>query len=139
MIQFIIETVLRYHEIDTEYLKSNSRKRDVVQARHEVSYFGMKYTKLSSMKIGLIINKSHCSVLYSRNLIREYVEMGLEKTYLGHVFQDIKEEIEGKVNLIEKENKIKEEADRIKQEENESINEVEQLIDQELEYCLTLK
>ena len=128
LLNSIIEIICRNNMVETNHIKSNSRKKEIVQARHEVSYFGLAYTKLSSTKIGFEINKSHCTVLYSRNLIQEYIDMGLEKTYLGESFQDIKNEIEKEIKIREK---IAKDAD--------TRTEVEKLIDSEIEYYLTLK
>ena len=60
-------------------LQSNSRKREVVQARQIAMFLSRKYTKVSLSSIGEQIgNRDHATVLYACKAIQNLVEVDKE-------------------------------------------------------------
>lgn len=65
-IDYIQKVVSTYFEIDVPTLQSNTRKRNVVQARQLAMYFSKKMTKSSLASIGSQIGKrDHATVLHA--------------------------------------------------------------------------
>ncbi|WP_291274462.1 chromosomal replication initiator protein DnaA [Flavobacterium sp.] len=65
-IDYIQKVVSDYFQIDTETLKSKTRKRHIVQARQLAMFFAKKYTKASLSNIGNQIgDRDHATVLHA--------------------------------------------------------------------------
>lgn len=129
MIYFIIQTICKLLDINAVELKSRSRAQRVVRARFLIYFFALRFTKLTSERIGWLVGRrSHCMVLYGRNKIQSWVDLGLiNKYFKDEVFDQALKAIK------EKYNELQDEQDKI------TNGEIENLIDSELEYCLTLK
>ncbi len=78
----IQEAVCGYYQLEPHMLQSNSRKREVVQARQIAMYLSRKYTKVSLSSIGEQIgNRDHATVLYAVKSIQNLVEVDKEVQY----------------------------------------------------------
>jgi chromosomal replication initiator protein len=65
-IDYIQKTVSEYFQIDTDTLKSKTRKRHIVQARQLAMFFAKKFTKSSLANIGFQIgDRDHATVLHA--------------------------------------------------------------------------
>jgi chromosomal replication initiator protein len=65
-IDYIQKVVSDYFQLDTETLKSKTRKRHIVQARQLAMYFSKKFTKSSLANIGSQIgDRDHATVLHA--------------------------------------------------------------------------
>jgi chromosomal replication initiator protein len=65
-IDYIQKVVSDYFQLDTETLKSKTRKRHIVQARQLAMYFSKKFTKASLANIGAQIgDRDHATVLHA--------------------------------------------------------------------------
>jgi chromosomal replication initiator protein len=65
-IDYIQKVVSDYFQLDTETLKSKTRKRHIVQARQLAMYFSKKFTKASLANIGSQIgDRDHATVLHA--------------------------------------------------------------------------
>ncbi|MDR2834836.1 MAG: chromosomal replication initiator protein DnaA [Bacteroidales bacterium] len=74
-IDYIFNYVANYLIISPEAIKGNSRKKEVVTARHIIMYFAKKYTKLSLQEIGFLIgNKDHATVIHAQKKITDHME-----------------------------------------------------------------
>ena len=78
--------------ISAENLISNSRKREIVQARQIAMYFAKKYTKDSLTNIGNVIGKrNHATVLHACKTVQDLIET--DKNFRRTI-----EEIENQLN-----------------------------------------
>ncbi|MVX35125.1 MULTISPECIES: chromosomal replication initiator protein DnaA [Myroides] len=78
-IDFIQTVVSSYFEIDTETLRSKTRKRNIAQARQLAMYFAKKYTKASLASIGSQIGgRDHATVLHACKTIDNLIETDKE-------------------------------------------------------------
>jgi len=65
-IDYIQKTVSEYFQLDTDTLKSKTRKRHIVQARQLAMFFAKKFTKASLANIGSQIgDRDHATVLHA--------------------------------------------------------------------------
>ncbi len=65
-IDYIQKTVSEYFQLDTDTLKSKTRKRHIVQARQLAMFFAKKFTKASLANIGAQIgDRDHATVLHA--------------------------------------------------------------------------
>ncbi|MHC5310417.1 chromosomal replication initiator protein DnaA [Myroides sp. LJL116] len=78
-IDFIQSVVSDYFEIDTEVLRSKTRKRNIAQARQLAMFFAKKYTKNSLASIGSQIGgRDHATVLHACKTIDNLIETDKE-------------------------------------------------------------
>lgn len=74
-VQDIQEVVCRYFNMELSLLQTNSRKREIVQARQITMYLAKKYTDSSFSHIGKIVGrKDHSTVLYACKAMRDQIE-----------------------------------------------------------------
>lgn len=74
-IDYIQEVVSSYFQMDTETLRSKTRKRHIVQARQLAMFFAKKYTKSSLANIGSQIgNRDHATVLHACKTVDNLLE-----------------------------------------------------------------
>lgn len=74
-VQDIQEVVCRYFNMDLALLQTNSRKREIVQARQITMYLAKKYTDCSFSHIGKIVGKKdHSTVLYACKAMKDQIE-----------------------------------------------------------------
>ncbi|MDR1582198.1 MAG: chromosomal replication initiator protein DnaA [Prevotellaceae bacterium] len=80
----IKKTVSEYFEITVEKLLSNTRKREVVQARQIAMYLSKNYTKYSATQIGAQIGgKDHTTVLHACKVVQDMMDTNKEfKKYM---------------------------------------------------------
>lgn len=65
LFEFIIDNVCNYFNIDKISLYSNSRKSEIVNARHVCMYLFKKHTNMSLQRISFYFNKTdHTTVLH---------------------------------------------------------------------------
>ncbi|KAA6314088.1 Chromosomal replication initiator protein DnaA, partial [termite gut metagenome] len=75
-INSIIEVVCSYFFLEPPIIHTDSRKRDIVQARQIVMSLAKKYTNLSSSKIGKLIgDKNHATVLHACKVVQQQSEV----------------------------------------------------------------
>lgn len=78
-IDYIQSVVSDYFEIDTEVLRSKTRKRNIAQARQLAMFFAKKYTKNSLASIGSQIGgRDHATVLHACKTIDNLIETDKE-------------------------------------------------------------
>lgn len=59
-------------------LSTKSRKRELVVARHLISYFGVSVTTQTLSSIGAQMNKDHTTIIHGRETIKDLLEIGDE-------------------------------------------------------------
>lgn len=92
-VQSIQETVCKYFNLDQAAIQTNSRKREVVQARQITMFLSKKYTDCSFSHIGKIVGKrDHATVLHACKTIKDQIETNKE-------FRSTVEEIEGRLKV----------------------------------------
>ena len=75
-VQKIQETVCKYFNLEQSVILTNSRKREIVQARQITMYLAKKYTDSSLSQIGKIVgNKDHATVLHACKTIKDQLEI----------------------------------------------------------------
>ena len=74
-IDYIVKAVSDYYRIDEKSMTSNTRKREIVQARHVAMYFAKQLTKTSLKRIGSMLGKKdHATVLYACRTVNNLME-----------------------------------------------------------------
>ena len=74
-VEQIQETVCKYYNLEQSAIQTNSRKREVVQARQVTMYLSKKYTDCSFSHIGKIVGKrDHATVLHACKTIKDQME-----------------------------------------------------------------
>ncbi|MDH6312981.1 chromosomal replication initiator protein [Parabacteroides sp. PFB2-10] len=75
-IQQIQEVVCDYFNLEISLIQTNSRKREIVQARQIAMYLAKKYTDCSFSHIGKIVGKKdHATVLHACKTIKDQIEI----------------------------------------------------------------
>jgi chromosomal replication initiator protein len=75
-IKMIQEVVCCYFNLKEELIQTNSRKREIVQARQITMYFAKILTDSSYAHIGKVVgNKDHATVHHSIKLVKEQMEI----------------------------------------------------------------
>ncbi len=83
-IQSIQDTVCKYFNLDQSMIQTNSRKREIVQARQVTMFLAKKYTDCSFSHIGKIVGKrDHATVLHACKTVRDQIETN--KTFRASV------------------------------------------------------
>ncbi len=78
----IQKTVSEFFNVSIEKLKSDTRKREIVQARQIAMFFAKKYTKASLSSIGAQIGKKdHATVLYACKIVNNLIETDKKYKY----------------------------------------------------------
>nr|HPG55941.1 helix-turn-helix domain-containing protein [Candidatus Enterocola sp.] len=91
-VQSIRDVVCNYFQISVNSLISESRKREVVQARQIAMYFAKQMTKDSLTSIGNVIGKrNHATVLHACKTVKDLIDT--DKSFRYSI-----EEIERKLN-----------------------------------------
>lgn len=65
----LIKKVSNFFEVDIEDLKGVVRKRELVEVRQIIMYVLINHSKLTLKRIGMLFNRDHSTVLYSRNTV----------------------------------------------------------------------
>lgn len=88
-VESIQDIVCKYYNLELAAIQTNSRKREIVQARQITMYLSKKYTDASLSHIGKIVGKrDHATVLHACKTIKDQIETN--KSFRSSV-----EEIEG--------------------------------------------
>lgn len=75
-VEVIEETVCKYFNVTADQIQSNSRKREIVQARQVAMYLTKSYTEMSLAQIGSVIGKrNHATVLHACKTVHEQMEV----------------------------------------------------------------
>ena len=83
-VQSIQETVCKYFNLEQSSIQTNSRKREIVQARQITMFLAKKYTDCSFSHIGKIVGKKdHATVLHACKTIKDQIETN--KTFRSSV------------------------------------------------------
>jgi chromosomal replication initiator protein len=91
-IDYIQKVVCDYFNIPVEYLKSKTRKREIVQARQVAMFFAKSFTKNSLAVIGSIIGgKDHATVLHACRTVQNLLETDKKfKQYVDDIEKKLK-------------------------------------------------
>jgi chromosomal replication initiator protein len=85
-VEYIQKVVCDYFKLPVDTIKSNSRKRDVVQARQIAMYFAKSLTKYSLASIGAQCGgKDHATVLHSCRTVNNL--MDTDKKFRSNVYE----------------------------------------------------
>lgn len=88
-VESIQDLVCKYYNLELAAIQTNSRKREIVQARQVAMYLSKKYTDASFSHIGKIVGKrDHATVLHACKTIKDQIET-------NRAFRSSVEEIEG--------------------------------------------
>ena len=71
----IVETTAEYFNLNPDVLFTKSRVRDIADARQVVMYLSNKHTGLSSVSIGMKLNRRHATVLHGIANIKQRMEV----------------------------------------------------------------
>ena len=74
----IVETTAEYFNINADAIFSQSRIRDIADARQLIMYLCHKHTQLSSPSIGSKLNRSHATVLHGISSIKDRLPFSKE-------------------------------------------------------------
>ena len=75
-VESIQETVCKYFNLEQSAIQTNSRKREIVQARQITMYLAKKYTDSSFSRIGKIVGKrDHATVLHACKTVKDQIEI----------------------------------------------------------------
>jgi chromosomal replication initiator protein len=89
-IDYVLRIVSDYYQINEETILSNTRKREIVQARQIAMYLSKQFTKSSLKSIGAQLgNKDHATVLHAYRTVNNLIET--DRHFKGQI-----EELEGK-------------------------------------------
>lgn len=72
--QFVKEMVCTYYGVNSEALKQNSRKKEMVKCKQISMYLIKKHSNMSLESIGKEFGKNHATVIYSIKTISNYLE-----------------------------------------------------------------
>ena len=74
-VESIQDVVCKYYNLELAAIQTNSRKREIVQARQVTMYLAKKYTDSSFSHIGKIVGKrDHATVLHACKTVRDQIE-----------------------------------------------------------------
>lgn len=74
-VESIQDIVCKYYNLELAAIQTNSRKREIVQARQVAMYLSKKYTDASLSHIGKIVGKrDHATVLHACKTIKDQIE-----------------------------------------------------------------
>jgi chromosomal replication initiator protein len=91
-IDYILQVIADYFHIEENSVLSNTRKREIVQARQVAMYFAKRLTKSSLKSIGAQLGKKdHATVLHACRTVNNLIET-------DRYFKAQIEELEGKLN-----------------------------------------
>jgi len=91
-IDYIQKIVSEYFGLSIEQMNSNTRKRNIVQARQLAMFFSKEMTKASLTAIGLQCgNKDHATVLHACKTVKNLSET--DKVFKGYV-EDLEKQIQ---------------------------------------------
>jgi len=83
-IDYIQKVVCEYFNVPIEMIQSNTRKREIVQARQVAMFFAMHMTKATCAFIGANIgNKDHATVTHSVKTITNLMET--DRVFMGKI------------------------------------------------------
>lgn len=74
-VEDVFKIVCDHFKVNFELVKSNTRKREVAQARHLCMYFAKMHTKATLVNIGMLCgNKNHATVLHALRSVNNMME-----------------------------------------------------------------
>ena len=74
-VESIQNVVCKYYNLELAAIQTNSRKREIVQARQVTMYLAKKYTDSSFSHIGKIVGKrDHATVLHACKTVKDQIE-----------------------------------------------------------------
>ena len=81
----ILKIVSEYFAIDIDVIKSYTRERDIVKARHIAFYMMIDFTAATYGFAGAIINRDHAAVVHAINSVSNQVQT--DKHYRRNVIE----------------------------------------------------
>ena len=89
MMNVIIEVISDHTNIPEKLLIQETRKREIVEARHYVMFFGKELTKYSLSKIGLYVGKpDHSTVLHGIKTMHNLYDTSKKTKYLIDIMRN---------------------------------------------------
>ncbi len=87
----IVEATAEYFNLNPDVLFTKSRVRDIADARQVVMYLCNKHTGLSSVSIGLKLNRKHATVLHGIGAVKERLDINTDE--MGTIIENIENAI----------------------------------------------
>ena len=94
---YILSVVSKYSGLSLEDLRKKTRKRSICQNRQIACYFLLKYTYLTTSKVGEVFNLDHSTIVYSRKNISSLIKFDKE---VNEFCNAIESEIKSNINII---------------------------------------
>jgi len=70
-----MDIVCKYYNLEQSVIQTNSRKREIVQARQITMFLAKNYTESSLSYIGKIVGKrDHATVLHACKTVKDQIE-----------------------------------------------------------------
>lgn len=101
---YILSVISKYSGLSLEDLKEKTRKRSVSQNRQIACYFLLKYTYLTTTKVGQIFDLNHATVVYSRKNISSLIKFDKQ---IERFCNAIESEIKSNINIIDSKKETK--------------------------------
>ena len=74
-VESIMDIVCKYYNLEQSVIQTNSRKREIVQARQITMFLAKNYTESSLSHIGKIVGKrDHATVLHAYKTVKDQIE-----------------------------------------------------------------
>jgi chromosomal replication initiator protein len=91
-IEYIQKLVCEYFEVPVELLKSQTRKREIVQARQISMYLAKSHTKSSLKSIGMHFGgRDHSTVIYACQTVEDLVDTDKKfRAYVADIQKKLK-------------------------------------------------
>ena len=101
---YILSVISKYSGLSLEDLRKKTRKKSVSQNRQIACYFLLKYTYLTTTKVGQIFDLDHSTVVYSRKNISSLIRFDKQ---IERFCNSIESEIKTNVNIIDNKKETK--------------------------------
>jgi len=91
-LEYIQSLVCEYFEVPVEMLKSQTRKREIVQARQISMYLAKAHTKSSLKSIGTFFGgRDHSTVIYACQTVEDLIDTDKKfKSYVTDIQKKLK-------------------------------------------------
>ena len=108
-IDFILSVVCKHSGLNIIQLKKRTRKRNICQYRQLAFYFLLKYTRLTTSKVGEIFILNHATVIHGRKNALSLIEFDKE---INELCAAIDLEIRQNIKAIDNNKETKEQVIR---------------------------
>jgi chromosomal replication initiator protein len=74
-VESIMDVVCKYYNLEQSAIQTNSRKREIAQARQITMFLAKKYTESSLSHIGKIVGKrDHATVVHACKTVKDQID-----------------------------------------------------------------